>query len=233
VISRHVQNRKEVFMQASFFSRRWAMLKLATGSLLLLTGQIAFAANDDDAAAPVVPSGEILKSLSKDIVLDAPSRPGARRPAGANRGGLSLKVHFAFGSAQLLTQGQRQLDQLAAALTHQDMTSYAFELAGHTDAVGSHASNMRLSLERANAAKAYLVQTHGLSPERLLPIGFGFTRLANPGDPTSGANRRVEVRRLRLSGVVPQVGAMVVPTPSDQGGALVITPKTSTDLPGR
>lgn len=190
-------------------------------------GSVALAAGNDDANAPVLPSGEIVqKLLSKDIAL-APPQQGTSRNVVVQRAGLSLKVHFAFGSATLLSQGQRQLDQLAAALSHQDFTHNAFELAGHTDSVGTHAANMRLSLDRAKAAKAYLVQTHGLAPERLLTIGFGFTRLAVPADPTSGANRRVEVRKLRLNPAAaqsPGPGAGAA-TATPGAGEVVLTPK--------
>jgi outer membrane protein OmpA-like peptidoglycan-associated protein len=204
-------------------TRRTVLARLAAGVLAVSVGFPAMASKDDDALAPVVPSGDIVQKLiSKDIVLDPPGQ-GVSRNVTVQPTGLSLRVHFAFGSARLLTQGQRQLDQLAAALTHKDLSSFAYELAGHTDAVGSHATNMRLSLERAKAAKAYLVQTHGLSADRLKTIGFGFTRLANAADPTSGANRRVEVRRLRLAG---QEAASNGTGAAPAAGTLVTTPKS-------
>lgn len=203
-------------MQNTFISRRAFARWAGFSALGAMAVPKAFAVSDDDASAPVLPSGDIVKSLSKDIVMDAPQAGGARNIQ-VSRNPLSLKVHFAFGSTKLLTQGQRQLDQLAEALTNQELSSYAFELAGHTDAVGSHASNMQLSMARANAAKAYLVNTHGLDPQRLLTIGFGFTRLADPSDPHSGANRRVEVRRLRL---------VAAPSRNQGAGTLVPTPKS-------
>jgi len=214
-------------MSTSHFLRRSMFARLAMGLLAASMGFGALASTDDDAAAPVLSSGDIvLKLTSKDIVIDASPQAVGRKPTRVQPAGLSLKVHFAFGSARLLPQGQRQLDQLAGALTHQDLSSYGFELAGHTDAVGAHAANMRLSLERANAAKAYLVQTHGLAADRLKTIGFGFTRLANAADPTSGTNRRVEVRKLRLVAAAPAAtavhGSGAVPT----AGSLVPTPKS-------
>lgn len=203
--------------------RRTFLAQLAAGVLATSFVSAAFASKDDDASAPVVPSSDIVQKLiGKDVVLD-PSGPGVARNITVQPVGLSLRVHFAFGSARLLTQGQRQLDQLASALTHQDLASHAFELAGHTDAVGSHAANMRLSLERAKAAKAYLSQTHGLSADRLKTIGFGFTRLANASDPTSGANRRVEVRRLRLAGPGSDSNGTGA---ARAAGTLVTTPKS-------
>lgn len=203
----------------------WSGIGLAVG----LFSPLALAGGND-AAEPVLPSDTLVEKLSKDIVLDEP-QGGQRlqRPRMAADPKVSLRLHFAFGSAQLLTQGQRQLDQLASALTHKDLSSFAFELAGHTDGVGSHASNMKLSLDRSNAAKTYLIQTHGLPSERLLTVGFGFTRLADRLDPRSGANRRVEVRRLRLFSSTPnaQGAAPAALQPATGEGTLVLTPKTS------
>ena len=207
-------------MSTSFLSRRTSFGKLAVAVVAATVVSASFASKDDDALAPVLPVGDIIQKLNKDIVLD-PSGQSVGRNLTVQPAGLALKVHYAFGSARLLPQGQRQLDQLAAALTHQDLATYIFELAGHTDTVGSHAVNMRLSLQRANAAKAYLVQTHGLAADRLRTIGFGFTRLANAADPTSGANRRVEVRKLRLGGAGPAVSSS---RNMPAAGALVSTP---------
>lgn len=212
-------------MHLSHLNRR--AFTLGLGVLAALAGPTAFAGKDDDAKAAVLPSGDIVEKLSKDIVLDAPGATTARNIE-VRRNPLSLKVHFAFGSSKLLTQGQRQLDQLAAALNHKSLAGHGFELAGHTDAVGSHATNMRLSLERANAVKAYLIQTHGLATERLLTIGFGFTRLALPSDPQSGANRRVEVRPLKpVEAGRRNEGAEVSPSArASSAGTLVPTPKS-------
>jgi outer membrane protein OmpA-like peptidoglycan-associated protein len=206
-------------MRTSLFLSRSSVAKFAAALLAATMVTASFASKNDDASAPVLPAGEIVQKLiSKDIVLDPP-RQGAGRNQATQPAGLALKVHFAFGSARLLSQGQRQLDQLAAALTHQDLSGHVFELAGHTDAVGTHAANMSLSLQRANAAKAYLVQTHGLAADRIKTIGFGFTRLANAADPTSGANRRVEVRKLRVGSTGPAASAPAA-------GTLVTTPKS-------
>lgn len=157
--------------------------------------------------APLVRSRAIVDALrSRDIVLDQPGRP-PRPPA------IDLQVQFTFGSAELLPQGRRQLDELAIALGDRALEGAAFELAGHTDAVGGYAYNMRLSLERAEAVKRYLIAAHRLSPARLYPIGFGFTRLADPARPESALNRRVEVRRLVAAAPAPAPGGQLVPTP--------------------
>lgn len=108
---------------------------------------------------------------------------------------VDLEIAFAFGEATLLAEGKAQLDELARALRSPGLRGERFVLAGHTDAVGSADFNDRLSCERALSARRYLVEQHRIAPDRLLPMGFGFTRLRNPLDPAAAVNRRVEVRR--------------------------------------
>ena len=130
-------------------------------------------------------------------------------------------MQFAFSSAELLPAGRRQLDELAMALSSKTLATWGFELAGHTDRVGNAAYNLQLSMDRANAVKQYLVVTHGLNASRLIPMGHGSSRLADPGNPTAAINRRVEVRRVALNASAEPVGAPPRVTP---GGRLVTTP---------
>ena len=186
--------------------------------------------SDDD--QPLVDSAQIVDALSKDITLDRgtalrrPQAPGtSSRPAATAAAGdasVRLQVAFAFASATLLPQGQRQLDLLAAALGHQSLAAAGFELSGHTDAVGDAGINLRLSYDRARAVRDYLVQSHGIDPRRLQAIGFGASRLADPLRPTSPLNRRVEVRRVALDNArlarelpdgEPAPAGRMVPTP--------------------
>lgn len=197
--------------------------QLGASFVALALAGTALAQADDNAA--VVGAPKIIEALSKDIVIDRPGNGGA--PAPRRDPSISLQVQFAFGSADLLPQGRRQLDQLGLALSDRALVNAAFELAGHTDAVGDAESNLRLSIERANSVKFYLMQVHGLSANRLQAIGFGFSRLANPSNPTAAINRRVEVRRLSGSaGAAPSPVPVVSPgVPPAGGGRLVPTPK--------
>lgn len=108
---------------------------------------------------------------------------------------VDLDIAFAFGEAALLAEGKAQLDELARALRSPGLRGDRFVLAGHTDQVGSADFNDRLSCERALSARRYLVEQHRIEPDRLLPMGFGFTKLRNLLDPGAAVNRRVEVRR--------------------------------------
>lgn len=212
-------------MRTTLMNKRAALTALA----LLALAPASFAQPGGEGAT--LGADSIVKSLSKDIVLD---RPGSASRLQAAQPAVDLNVQFAYNSAELLPQGQRQLDELGIALNNKALSQWGFELGGHTDASGSAEYNLRLSLERANAVKNYLVVRHGLSPQRLQPVGFGFTRLANPANPTAAVNRRVEVRRVILGAgtATPPVAmpaqpiaAPIAPPPqAPMGGRLVTTP---------
>ncbi|MDC1068224.1 OmpA family protein [Candidatus Kapabacteria bacterium] len=65
---------------------------------------------------------------------------------------------------------------------------------GHTDNVGSYATNDRLSLKRANAVKKYLINK-GISPLRIKTKGYGERRpiASNNSDWGKKLNRRTEI----------------------------------------
>lgn len=107
----------------------------------------------------------------------------------------NLTVQFDFDSAQLTGAGTRTLAQLAEALRSPALQEARFEIAGHTDAVGSDDYNLGLSRRRAEAVRAYLAHQR-IDPARLTVVGYGAQRLYTPDRPSSPENRRVEVTRL-------------------------------------
>jgi len=204
----------------------WSLLAAST----MLTSPLAFATGETNGP---VSSDRIIRSLSRDIVLDQTAQGGgAAAPAPSAQPSVDLYVQFAFNSAELTPLGRKQLDELGKALNSRSLLNWGFELAGHTDAVGAADYNRRLSLERANAVKLYLVTAHSLNPGRLLPVGLGFTRLADPANPKSAINRRVEVKRVAMvngqavpSGVQGAAGIQSpAQVPASLGGKLVPTP---------
>jgi OmpA-OmpF porin, OOP family len=105
---------------------------------------------------------------------------------------LGADASFDTGKAELKPQGKVRLDQLAAKLKDARVDSIA--VTGHTDNVGSDAVNQRLSLRRAEAVKAYLMQ-RGIEPGKIRTAGRGkSTPLAdNRSSAGRAKNRRVEV----------------------------------------
>ena len=72
---------------------------------------------------------------------------------------------------------------------------YRFQIAGHTDASGSAEYNRRLSRDRAETVRRFLV-TRGIDPDRLEVVGNGEDELLLPDWPLHAGNRRVEIRNL-------------------------------------
>ena len=64
---------------------------------------------------------------------------------------------------------------------------------GYADSTGSDSLNLRLSQERAEAVKRYLVQS-GIQPDRLETIGYAATRPIASNETEEGRklNRRIE-----------------------------------------
>jgi len=96
-------------------------------------------------------------------------------------------VEFASGSAQLTDAGRAALDTVIGCL-HEGK----YEIGGHTDSTGIPEHNLKLSRERADAAKAYLV-TKGFSADQLATRGFGATKPVAPNTDEAG---RAKNRRL-------------------------------------
>ncbi len=87
------------------------------------------------------------------------------------------------------------LDSVALVLKEYDQTIVA--VAGHTDSVGSHDSNMSLSRKRASSVAGYLKSKRLLS-ERFEVIPFGETQPIASNGTANGRekNRRVEITLL-------------------------------------
>lgn len=104
-------------------------------------------------------------------------------------------VTFETGRSALRPESFPGLDQVAASLVANP--NIRIEIAGHTDAVGSDALNLRLSQARAEAVQAYLA-SKGVAPERMVAKGYGeSTPVASNATPEGRAqNRRVELRQM-------------------------------------
>ena len=99
---------------------------------------------------------------------------------------------FATGSAELSSDGQRQVRKLASAFDPKETT--AILVVGHTDASGSAQFNQALSERRARAVAGILAE-QGIASERMYFQGAGASRpIADNTDPMQrGKNRRVEI----------------------------------------
>ncbi len=99
---------------------------------------------------------------------------------------------FDVGRADLKPAMRAVLDKYAKTLNEHTVTT--IDIIGHTDSTGSDAFNDRLSVERAQAVREYLV-AHGVSPARIQIAGHGEREPIASNDTEAGraANRRVEI----------------------------------------
>ena len=103
--------------------------------------------------------------------------------------------NFETGKATLQPESYAVLDELVAYLNRKD--DERIELGGHTDNVGSAASNLKLSQDRANTVRAYLL-TKGIDPNRVTAKGYGMSQpiADNKSEEGRAMNRRTEVKIL-------------------------------------
>lgn len=132
----------------------------------------------------------LLKKKPRSITVDERRRVAE---IADEKPSIDLEIPFDFNSAAIGPQAVPLLANLGRALTNAELGGTAFLIAGHTDAKGSDGYNQDLSERRAEAVKRYLAENFKLSPDQLLAIGFGKTRLKNPADPLGGENRRVQI----------------------------------------
>ena len=102
-------------------------------------------------------------------------------------------VNFAQGEAILTETSFESLDDLVDMLN--ESAQMTIQLEGHTDFRGSPTANLKLSQDRVDAVKKYLVDK-GISSTRLTTKAFGGTQpVTRDNNAESRArNRRVEVR---------------------------------------
>ncbi|HYF36408.1 MAG TPA: OmpA family protein [Prosthecobacter sp.] len=81
---------------------------------------------------------------------------------------------------------------MAEAMKAPALTKETFVIEGHASAEGDYAQNLQLSQERAERISRELVR-HGVSAERLMPVGYGEAEAAYPAD-AAEAERRLDRR---------------------------------------
>ncbi|HAX61605.1 MAG TPA: hypothetical protein DCX95_03465 [Elusimicrobia bacterium] len=105
---------------------------------------------------------------------------------------------FVSGSAELLPAMKMYIDKVAGALVKGvALKNNVLIIEGHTDnipiATSQFASNWELSTARATTVVKYLIQKHGIPPEKIAAIGYGEHKPIKPNDTDENRakNRRV------------------------------------------
>lgn len=102
---------------------------------------------------------------------------------------------FATKKTTLQPEALKVLDDAANTLAKEP--SVIIHISGHTDDVGTYANNLVLSVERAKAAKAYLME-QGVAQNRIIIAGLGNDNpvTTNDSEENRAKNRRIELRLL-------------------------------------
>ena len=169
------------------------------------------AINDDDDKCPTVPGlgrygGCPIPDTDGDGVNDEEDKciiePGLKENSGCPEIKKEIiqkveyaarKIQFNFAKATLVAQSEKVLDEIAELLNKEP--GLKLDIEGHTSDDGSFNANMRLSNERAETVKKYLVRK-GVDPSRLTSQGFGPTKPLNESktEQERALNRRVELK---------------------------------------
>ena len=104
-------------------------------------------------------------------------------------------LHFDSDSATIQPDSKSLLDDIAASL--KNFPDWRLRIVGHTDSTGDPQHNLRLSLDRATAIQAALVD-RGIDLQRLATAGLGENLPATSNATPEGRalNRRVELDRV-------------------------------------
>jgi OOP family OmpA-OmpF porin len=167
------------------------------GSTVTLTGRVsdqATKATAARAAAKAVPGAVVANQLTVPTA-QKPQLSEACQTFEARLAQLMTqnKIVFLSGTA-IVNEASRPSVVRAAALLKSCDTARV-EVAGHTDNLGSPATSLPLSQQRADAVKATLVKL-GVPADRITSRGYGETRPVASNRTAAGriANRRVEIR---------------------------------------
>jgi len=107
--------------------------------------------------------------------------PPPPAPAPLMKVAFSADSLFDFNQSAVRPSGKQALDRFSTELKG---TKYeVVKVTGHTDRIGKHDYNMKLSTQRAEAVKSYLVGSAGIPAERITATGVnGADPVTKPGD---------------------------------------------------
>jgi outer membrane protein OmpA-like peptidoglycan-associated protein len=102
-------------------------------------------------------------------------------------------IHFDVDKATIKPQSEPVIAQIAQAM--QQNKAWRFRVEGHTDSDGGEAHNKVLSQHRAESVVNDLVKRYHIARNRLVPVGYGYSKPVAPNTTSAGKalNRRVEL----------------------------------------
>ena len=141
----------------------------------------------------------VVDTVSVNVIEEKPFQMTIKPPQASEMktaldkdGRITLYVNFDFNKATLKPDAQPVIAQVAALLKANPDLRFSVE--GHTDSIGLHDYNVKLSKDRAASVVAALV-AQSIAANRLSSTGFGPDKPIAPNDTDEGRakNRRVEL----------------------------------------
>lgn len=121
----------------------------------------------------------------------APPPPAPVAPPPPRKVSFSADSLFDFNKEDVKPSGKRELDQFATELKG---TKYeVITVTGHTDRIGSHDYNLKLSTRRAEAVKAYLVGSLGIPEDKVVVRGVNGAEPVTKPDDCKGTKKTKEL----------------------------------------
>lgn len=167
-------------------------LKTRVSTLENTVNQLSADADGDGVAdrfdkCPGTPAGTVVDGAGCPIVFPTSNLT----TDGTTTGSI---IQFEFDSSVLRTSSYPVLDAVSAELRANSAARASLE--GHASAEGTDEYNMRLSRDRANSVKTYLVNS-GVDANRLEVKAFGESRPVASNETEEGRvlNRRVEIKK--------------------------------------
>jgi len=110
---------------------------------------------------------------------------------------------FEIGKAIIKPASLPFLDEIAVVFANEDAKPWKLEIKGHTDNKGSESYNQKLSEDRANSVKTYLI-SKGIDNSKITSSGFGLSKPIASNDTAEGRakNRRVEFSIIKPTGEI-------------------------------
>ena len=101
-------------------------------------------------------------------------------------------LEFENGKADILESMHNDLDKVANFLI--DHPNLGLRISGHTDSAGKEESNLKLSQDRADAIRRYLLEEFNIKDSRVEAIGYGSSKpiVEELTNKDRQLNRRVE-----------------------------------------
>ena len=168
---------------------------------LVSVGLVYWFGGKTPAPAPraMAPEPVVIAAAPEPVVVPPPPPP---LPA-PMKVTFSADSLFDFDKSNVKPAGKQALDKLAGDLRGAQYD--AIQVTGHTDRIGSHAYNLKLSTQRAEAVSAYLVESAAIPAGKIAARGVdGADPVTKPGECTGNKaspkliaclqpDRRVEV----------------------------------------